>query len=38
MNESKNLESIISERTENSDIIKIEIDGFKKSIIKYYFQ
>ena len=39
MNESKNSESINSERTEkNSDCIKIEIDGFKKSIMKYYFQ
>lgn len=39
MNESKNSESINSERTEkNSEWIKIEIDGFKKSIMKYYFQ
>jgi phosphate/sulfate permease len=39
MNESKNSESINSERTEkNSEYIKIEIDGFKKSIMKYYFQ
>lgn len=39
MNESKNSESINSERTEkNSEWIKTEIDGFKKSIMKYYFQ
>ena len=37
MNQSKNSESINSERTENSDVKKIEIDGFKKSIVKYYF-
>jgi hypothetical protein len=37
MNQSKTSESINSERTENIDIKKVEIDGFKKSIVKYYF-